>query len=580
VTSLAQAKKPSRLLFTLGRFWGFMKRLLKNRKSAAGLAVIAVFVFMALGAPLLTPYTNLGEIPGEPYFPLSGNSVAPTWLKSLPTWLGGEPYLSQDLRVAQNSGLPSPPEFNFTWSGDGNVTGYVDENVNYPIPVVWGFNHEAQQGSFAIEYRREAGAATNNETVANLFIQFNWPYTGPPGRFMGNVELLVNGTTGSNGNLDVPVKVKVYMGHVGGKEWYLWPNPKVYTIGMLMPAGFVEDPSRPIIDPILQFKVGAYAWGIVKPMSGSSLSKGWIICRDSPETYAGQIDSESNDLVSQYSEFGVNSFPQNVIFSSVGEYVYGLQLTFVDQKNSTKNVDTTVHVDDFGMLIYGTSFGMLGTDQDGRDLFSQLIYGTSISLYLGILVALFAVSIGLVVGLAAGYLGRAVDEVLMRITDVLLVLPGLPLLIVLVAVLGASLNNLIILLGVLGWMGFARLVRSQVLSIKERPFVESAKAIGAGRFHIIVNHVLPSVMALVYISLATAVPGAITAEAALSWLGFFDPNRMSWGRMLYDVFEANAVTNWWWVIPPGLFISLLAASFILLGFALDEVLNPKLRLRK
>jgi peptide/nickel transport system permease protein len=554
-----------------------MKRLLRNRKSAFGLGVIAFFLFLAAAAPVLTPYDNLGQMPGKLFFPLGGSCVAPTWLRFLPTWLGGNPDLSEDVRVGQHSGLPSPPEFNFT-SNSNMVTGYVDKNVNYPVPVVWGFDDQAENGSFAIEYQREAGAATVNETVANLFIQFNWPYTGPAARFMGNIEMLVNGTTGSDGNLDVPIKVKVYMGAVGGKEWYLWPTPKIISEGILEPGGFVDDPSKTIYDPLLGFI--KFPWGIVKPMSGGNLSEGWIICRDSPETFAGHIDSESNSLVNPYTQFGMNSFPQKMIFKSKGEYVYGVELTFVDQKNATKNVDTIVHVDDFGMFFDGTSFGLLGTDHHGLDLFSQLIYGTTVSLYLGVMVAMFSVSIGLAVGLAAGYLGRVVDEILMRITDVLLVLPGLPLLIVLVAVLGTSLNNLILLLGVLGWMGFARLVRSQVLSIKERPFVESAKAIGAGRFHIIVNHVLPSVMSLVYISLATAVPGAITAEAALSWLGFFDPRRMSWGRMLYDVFEANAITNWWWVIPPGLCISMLAASFILLGFALDEVLNPKLRLRK
>ena len=102
------------------------------------------------------------------------------------------------------------------------------------------------------------------------------------------------------------------------------------------------------------------------------------------------------------------------------------------------------------------------------------------------------------------------------------------------------------------------MVRSQVLSLKERPFVETAIAVGASRRHIIFRHILPNVMSLVYVSLATSVPGAITAEASLSWLGFYDYNRMSWGRMLHDVFAAGAITNWWWIIPPGLCISLLA----------------------
>jgi peptide/nickel transport system permease protein len=129
-------------------------------------------------------------------------------------------------------------------------------------------------------------------------------------------------------------------------------------------------------------------------------------------------------------------------------------------------------------------------------------------------------------------------------------------------------------------MGFAKVVRAQVLSIRERPFIEAAKAAGAGSTHIVFRHVLPNVMGLVYVSLATTVPGAIVAEAALSWLGFADPRRMSWGRMLSEVQQQHAYTKLWWVIPPGLSIAFVCVSFILLGYALDDVLNPKLRIRR
>ncbi len=295
------------------------------------------------------------------------------------------------------------------------------------------------------------------------------------------------------------------------------------------------------------------------------------------------IDSDQRYLVNPLSDFGgPPNNPARLAFpTNPGKNIYGVEITFIDENAAAENVTAHVFLGMFGLKIFGTSYGIMGADHRGQDLFAQLIYGTRVSLYLGLTVSVFSVLIGLAVGLAARYLGTFVDELLMRITDILLVLPGLPLLIVLVAVLGASIENLILLLGVLGWMGFARLTRSQVLSVKERPFVEAAKAVGAGRFHIIVNHVMPSVMSLVYISLAGSVPGAVTAEAALSWLGFFDPTRMSWGRMLNAAInEARATTSWWWVVPPGLAISLLAASFILVGYALDEVLNPKLRLRK
>jgi ABC-type dipeptide/oligopeptide/nickel transport system permease subunit len=575
----------------LNRFLSFAKRLLTNKKSAFGLFFIGFFVFLALGAPLLTPYTALGEIPGKSYWPVAYSSVKPTWLRFFPTWLGGDPTLSEGMRVVNNPGRPSFDEFNFSWSGEGSVTANVDDIVGFPRSAPPGFDFLTQNGSLAIKYVRNSGAG-HNLTTAVLSIPFDWPYSGPPGRFIGSLSLLVEGTyslvenktvmdpiTGENYTafhkyLEVPLKINTYIEQVGGKKWPVFPMPIMGETGPVM--GIAEDKSLyNISQPTVR-----YPWGIVEGDSGIKELEGWVISRLSIDSKGGYIDSESNTLVNKYTIYGLNSYPQKMIFTAPGKYVYGLELTFVDDANSTKNVETTVHVDDFGLLFYGTSFGLLGADHHGRDLWSQLIYGTRISLYLGILVAGFSVVIGLAVGLAAGYLGKVVDEVLMRTTDVLLVLPGLPLLIVLVAVLGATIENLVLLLGVLGWMGFARLVRSQVLSIKERPFVEAAKAIGAGKFHIITSHVLPSVMSLVYITLATSVPGAVTAEAALSWLGFFDPTRMSWGRMLYNVFEADATASWWWVIPPGIFISILAASFILLGFALDEVLNPKLRMRK
>jgi len=129
-------------------------------------------------------------------------------------------------------------------------------------------------------------------------------------------------------------------------------------------------------------------------------------------------------------------------------------------------------------------------------------------------------------------------------------------------------------------MSFARIVRSQVVSLKERPFVEAAKAVGAGKFHIILSHILPNVMSLVYVSLALAVPSAILAEAALSWLGLFDPRVVSWGRMLNEAQFQQGIDKWWWIVPPGISIALVSLSFVLLGYALDEILNPKLRQRR
>lgn len=353
--------------------------------------------------------------------------------------------------------------------------------------------------------------------------------------------------------LKVPVKVRVFLGTA---DQPMEDMKTLFPIVGRVPIGFNKT-----------------TMSIDRPLSGNRVNNRWILTRAGQNNYISYIQVE---LVNDKNVLdNMECWPL-----TPGRYRFGVELTFTDRASSTEDVSTTVYVDDFALKILGTSYGLLGTDQYGQDLYSQLIYGTRISLYIGILVAFMSVTIGVAVGLVSGYMGGAVDQALMRFNDLLLVLPGLPLLIVLVAVLGARIENLILLLGLLGWNGFARVVRSQVLSLKERPFIEAAKAAGAGTGHIIVRHILPNVMALVYVSLATSVPGAITAEAALAWLGFYDPTRMSWGRMLHEVFVAGATRSWWWIIPPGLCIAMIATAFILLGYALDEVLNPKLRMRR
>jgi peptide/nickel transport system permease protein len=295
--------------------------------------------------------------------------------------------------------------------------------------------------------------------------------------------------------------------------------------------------------------------------------------------YGYIYDNASREWIPYIYRF--NTRPEIDVFGDgIQNMAYGAKIKFFG-KPTVKDAETTVFIDGLYFRTFGTAWGLLGADKEGRDLFTQLIYGVRLSLYVGFLASVLGVGLGLIVGLAAGYLGKAVDELLMRLSDALLVIPGLPLLIVLMAVLGASINNLIVILGLLGWMGFARTVRSQVLSLRERPFIEAAKAAGAGKVYTMVKHILPNVMSLVYVTLATSVPGAVVSEASLSFLGFYDPNVMSWGRMLNAVqFEAQgAFDKWWWAVPPGMLIALLAVSFILIGFSMDEVLNPRLRAR-
>ncbi|HLF06783.1 MAG TPA: ABC transporter permease [Thermoplasmata archaeon] len=221
-----------------------------------------------------------------------------------------------------------------------------------------------------------------------------------------------------------------------------------------------------------------------------------------------------------------------------------------------------------------------GTDFLGRDIFSQLVWGSQLALMIGFLAAFFSIAIGLIVGLVAGYFGGKVDSVLMRFTDVVLVLPGLPFLIVLASVLGTNIFNLVLVIALIGWPGTARIIRAEVLSLKERPYVDAARVTGASHARIMFKHISPNVFPLVFLFLTFAVSGAIIAEASLSFIGLGDTNRMSWGIMLYYAqYTGNALTAWWWLLPPGIAITLISLGFFLVGRAFEQIINPRLRKR-
>ncbi len=224
---------------------------------------------------------------------------------------------------------------------------------------------------------------------------------------------------------------------------------------------------------------------------------------------------------------------------------------------------------------------LLGTNDIGQDILSELIFGARISLLVGVTAGLITVVIGTTIGIMAGYFPR-LGALLMRLTDVILVLPFLPLLIILAAYLGRSLYNTVLIIGLLVWASTARLIRSQVLVIAKQDYVLAARSLGARHQHIIVQHVLPQVMLLAVGEFVQITGQAILLEASLAFLGLGDPLAKSWGTVLYwaQVRGAFLSPAWvWWVLPPGLLISFSTLGFALIGFALEQVLNPRLRQR-
>ncbi len=224
-------------------------------------------------------------------------------------------------------------------------------------------------------------------------------------------------------------------------------------------------------------------------------------------------------------------------------------------------------------------FGPLGTDHLGRSVAAQFVWGARISLFVGLTATLLTMIFGSLVGIFAGFFGGRPESLLMRLTEWFLVIPFLPLAIVLAAILGPSVGNIILVIAVTSWPSTARLIRSQVLTVKQRLYVDRSRALGAGNWHLTTRHILPNVAPLILANTTLTVPIVILTETTLAFLGLGDPDRASWGRTLDEAFSAGAIGRdaWWYYLPAGLGIVAVVLAFTLCGQALEEILNPRLR---
>ena len=221
----------------------------------------------------------------------------------------------------------------------------------------------------------------------------------------------------------------------------------------------------------------------------------------------------------------------------------------------------------------------LGTDFIGRDIFTQLLEGAKIAFMVGLSAAFISIVLGTVVGMLSGYMGGVVDTLLMRLADMIMVMPSLLILLLLAALFGQlNIWLIVLLIALLRWPGVSRIIRAQTLTLKQRPFIEAAKVAGASHFRIIFRHIMPNVLPLSFLYMTFRVTSAILVEAALAFLGFGDPSQVSWGMMLQWVWKTGHMFQApYWLLPPGICISLLTLSFYMLGRAMDEVLDPRLR---
>jgi peptide/nickel transport system permease protein len=226
---------------------------------------------------------------------------------------------------------------------------------------------------------------------------------------------------------------------------------------------------------------------------------------------------------------------------------------------------------------------LLGTNHNGQDIYSRLIYGAQISLLVGFTSSIVSVILGTLLGLFSGYYGGLLDTILMRITDVFLCLPTLPLMLIALLLFGQGLQNVILVIAIISWMGTARMVRSEALSLRERPLTEAAHALGASDMYILFKHILPNTLPLIMANVILGVVGAILSEAGIAFLGFLEIHgQPSWGILLHWASKNAALLNnmWWWIIPPGLFIMLTTLGFTFISHAADKVVNPRLRGRR
>lgn len=386
-----------------------------------------------------------------------------------------------------------------------------------------------------------------------------------------NEELVIRYNGGQNADI-----------YVGWDFIYLYSSPKMFTCEFTWEAKTVEAAGYSL--ELVLFNSTNYRYSL---WDNYYCAKGrnWlkktseIPFLEKEKISLVQVRSTNSRLLERLGLDPLSSNLAKLALSEKDEYGLLMHIRFMSK---SENSTCEICLKDTILDVPGLVHGLLGTDLLGRDVFSQLVFGAGISLVIGLLTAILATSIGVIVGVVSGYVGGALDEFLMRTVDTLLCLPVLPLLLALMYIFGLNVYYIIVLLALFGWQGLARVVRSQVLSLRERPFVESAKAVGAGKLHIVLEHIVPNVLPVAFAAMVLSVPAAIIAEAGLSFLGFGDPSSPTWGRMLYEARQSDAFRQlaWWWVVPPGLAITLISLSFIFIGQAVDESVNPRLRRRR
>jgi len=506
------------------------KVFFKSRLGVTGTAIIAFFVLIAIFAPLLS--TN------DPIFGINVSSPysVPVWSTFIPRYQNLPPT-----EVTVRGGQFSSQSDLSSWSFIG--TGY---NTSLTRITTSGVNQTYGAVQVNQRFTPNSSAIVNNLVPGQPLVTFTQSFTysyKPPTSFIASAVV-------------EPLAMK---------------NVSVIYVNFLLSSPGRNYSLGSINSFVIRGEITFTSADIGKPKAVNISS--------------GLLPSSGNPA------FPITSDPAGLVFSKNGTYGFGMQVLGV---GSGKQSSYSLAIGDVSFKIVGRAYGLLGTDVYGRDIWSQFVWGSRVSILVGVLSAIGAVVIGTLAGLGAGLVGGWTDEIISRITDFFLVIPFLPLAVVVIFFLGQNPTLfkgiyywIILLFVALSWPTVTRIVRSQVLIVKERAFVEASRALGGGSGHIMTKHILPNVLGLVYAQTALLVPGFILTEAALDFLAVavHPVNTITWGIMLTDALNNAALTNaavdyaWWWFLPPGIAIALLSLAFVMVGYALDNVFNPKLRQR-
>ncbi len=518
--------KDSNWYVSASSFWREYRR---HKIGILGIIVLMFYVGMAFGAPMLATHDP------SPNHKVAPSFLAPGWMVifdpsgvTTGEYMPDKHLLNSELTNFEERGLRQS-EFSGQQYAGSDSAGYAD--------LIWEHSPE----SLDMDWRLldPSGQMPDSNSFIFFTQEFEWEYNTLPSDVNITLELAVTNTGSFATEENSGLMFKVYM-------WLIDPSGNWRQIYKSYPPYAEIFQSRRI------------------DLNYFDLDAAW----------SGMIEDENGD----------QEDPNDFLKVAVG---LAPTTNFRGAYNSTHSNEevydgsVSVTIKSVSMLVYGNYFGFLGSTDKGADAWSQLVYGSQVSLTIGILATALSTAVGVIVGLVAGYFGGKIDETLMRFVDFLLVIPSLPLMMVLAAFLGPTIQNIIVVIAILGWTGTSRLIRSQVMAEKNKAYVESARAIGASDTYIIFRHVLPNVTPILFANITLGVVGAILAESGLAFLGLTDPSAPSWGRMLADAQATGGFTQgaWWVVVFPGMMITILSLAFTFVGHTLDQVLNPRLRER-